>query len=126
MWIVTRIGFFNIIQYPEDKTADLLTIKARSKEDLENFKNLSATFRDKITGGVEESSEADYRFRLKVTRREAAKAIASLVEEIDYAKTKPVISEDFPERTRIYFNVWDTLGQIQEIDAAKERLHSPS
>lgn len=113
MWLVTKIGFFNIIQYPEDKTEDLLTIKARSKEDLENYKEFSLLIHNPITGDIQECDEADYRFRLKVRRREAAPAIAKLVEEIDYRLTKPAITERFPKRSGIYLRVWEDLYEIQ-------------
>lgn len=116
MWLVTKIGFFNIIQYPEDKEEDLLTVKARSREDLENFNGFLPPLG---WGRIEESSEADYRFRMKLPRQDAAYVLGCLVDCIDYRLTKPAISEHFPERSRIYFNVWDTLYQIQELHAEK-------
>ena len=121
MWLVTKIGFFNIIQYDEDKADDLLTIKARSKEDLLNTQKYLPDIVE-----IEESSEADYRFRLKAPKLAVAGMIAALVEGIDYRLTKPSISKSFPERARLYFNVWDTLYHIQEIDVTKERLRSSS
>jgi hypothetical protein len=110
MWIITRIGFFNIIQYDEDKAKDLLTVKARSREDLDNFKNLS--IRTLITE-IEESQVTDYQFRLKAPRDIVIQTVAKLVDDIDYGKTKPAISEKFPERAGIYFGVWDRLYEIQ-------------
>ena len=112
MWLVTKIGFFNIIQYPEDIEKNLLTVKARSRKDLENFLVKLNSFSLK-TGFIEESEQADYRFRIKIPKSLVMETIAILVEEIDYRLTKPAISEDFPDRSGIYFNVWDTLYQIQ-------------
>lgn len=108
MWIITKIGFFNIIQYPEDKEAGLLTIKARSRKDLEKAQKYLPNI-----GEIEESAEADYRFRLKSPKLAVAGMIGDLVEEIDYRLTKPAISERFPERSGIYFGVWNTLYEIQ-------------
>ena len=108
MWIVTKIGFFNLIKYPEDKKDRLLTIKARSQRDLDNFKKYLPASRE-----IEESRDADYRFRFKADQSAAAHCIAALVEEIDYAKTKPVIMKDFPERSGIYYQVWEDLYAIQ-------------
>lgn len=110
MWIVTPIGFFNIIQYPEDRPKGLLTVKARSKEDLELFNK-------HLAGGlveIEESLTADYRFRLKAHHIEVANAIGYMVRDIDYSKTKPAISAMFPERSGIYLDVWDILRAIQD------------
>lgn len=108
MWLITKIGFFNIIEQDTDRENGLLTVKARSKNDLENFKKYCT-----ITGGIQESDTADYRFRVKARRAHVIEAISVLVGEIDYGKTKPAISENFPERGGIYFNVWDTLYEIQ-------------
>lgn len=114
MWIVTKIGFFNIIQYDEDKSKQLLTVKARSREDLENFKKLSIRLQDRLTGGIEESNTADYRFRLKAPKVDVVNAIGLLVAEINYPKTKPAISAMFPERGGVYLDVWDILGALQD------------
>ena len=111
MWLVTKIGFFNIIQYDEDKERGLLTVKARSRVDLENLKDFVP-----YSSNIEESDTADYRFRIKALRREIRAGFATLINEIDYPKTKPVISADFPERSRIYFGVWDTLCEIQDAE----------
>lgn len=108
MWLVTRIGFFNIVEQDSDKEKGLLTIKARSKEDLKNFSKYV-----EICSDIQESSVADYRFRIKVVRSKVMWAISLLVQEINYGKTKPAIMEDFPERSGIYFGVWDALYQIQ-------------
>jgi hypothetical protein len=34
MWIMTTIGFFSIVQKPEDKDDDTMTIRSRVKSDL--------------------------------------------------------------------------------------------
>ena len=34
MWIMTTIGFFSIVQKPEDKHGEMLTIRSRVKSDL--------------------------------------------------------------------------------------------
>jgi len=119
MWLVTKIGFFNIIQYPEDKAKDLLTIKARSRDDLENFNEFLPSLGE---GKIEESHEADYRFRIKLPRQDAIYVVHCLVEQIDYKLTKPAIAEKYPERSGIYFSVWDRLYEIQELNAAQEKL----
>jgi hypothetical protein len=111
MWIVTKLGFYNIIQYEEDKKADFLTVKARAKEDLENLDQ----YVPQLNGiKIEESDNADYRFRTKLHRKDVTYILCSLVDEIDYKLTKPAITEKFPERATTYLNVWDDLYAIQE------------
>lgn len=117
MWIVTPIGFFNIVQQDSDREKGLLTVKARSLEDIDNFNK-------RLEGGevaIEESMTADYRYRLKAHHIEVANVIGYMVRDIDYGKTKPAISKNFPERAGIYLDVWDVLGIIQYAEAPKDR-----
>lgn len=106
MWIITKIGFFNVVCQDSDGT---LTIKARSREDLERLNSYVPYTSDDI----EESDTADYRFRVKAKKNGVRSGLARLVDEIDYPKTKPKLSELHPERGGIYLNVWEDLGAIQ-------------
>lgn len=118
MWVITRIGFFNIIEQDDDREKGLLTVKARSREDLEKFKKLNHRLQDRLTGGIEESNITDYRFRLKAIRNDVTVALSRLVDRIDYGKTKPAIMRDFPERSGIYYQVWEDLYEIQRLETA--------
>lgn len=111
MWVITRIGFFNIIEQDDDREKGLLTVKARSREDLENFKKLDESLRN---AKIEESNITDYRFRLKASRDDVVWGISVVVGGIDYGKTKPAIMKNFPERSGIYYQVWEDLYGIQE------------
>ena len=117
MWVITRIGFFNIIEQDDDREKGLLTVKARSREDLENFMKINKAIRT----GIEESQVTDYRFRLKAWREDVVDVITVLVDKIDYGKTKPAIMKDFPERSGIYYQIWEDLYAIQELDAAQKK-----
>jgi len=35
MWLITSVGFFSIVEKPDDREAGTLTIRARVREDLE-------------------------------------------------------------------------------------------
>jgi len=118
MWVITRIGFFNIIEQDDDKAKGVLTVKARSRKDLENFKKLNLLLQDRLTGGIEESNVTDYRFRLKGRKDSVIDALSKIVNSIDYGKTKPAIMKNFPERSGIYFQVWEDLYEIQRLDSA--------
>lgn len=119
MWLVTKIGFFNIIEQDDDRAKGLLTVKARSREDLQSLKDHYIWCEG---ADIEESAVTDYRFRFKAPRMNVKSGISKLVDEIDYSKTKPAISENFPERSGIYFQVWEGLYAIQELNAEKKGL----
>lgn len=114
MWIVTKIGFFNIVCQDDDEKRERLTIKARSKDDLINVRGYIP-----FDGEIEESQVTDYRFRVKVLKRSALSLVEQLADEIDYPKTKPALAKKFPERSDIYLRVWDNLYHLQTRDAKK-------
>lgn len=110
MWIVSEQGFYNIVCQDGDEEKGLLTIKARSHDDLVRVQKAITT------SEIETSDAADYRFRVKARADRVASFACMLVDHIDYPKTKPKLAERHPERSAIYFRVWDDLGAIQELD----------
>lgn len=109
MWIVSPLGFYNIIRQDDDEEKGLLTIKARHRDDL------LVVQRHITTSEIEESNKTDYRFRVKARADRVSSFIAMMVDAIDYPKTKPKLAEKYPERSSIYFRVWDDLYAIQEL-----------
>lgn len=109
MWLVTQHGFFNIVESDDDGDKGLLTVKARRREDLLEFQYLMSAGRFPI----EESSAADYRFRIKAPRPLIEKAVGRMAELVDYPKFKPRAQEKHPDRSAIYFRVWNTLCSLQ-------------
>lgn len=114
MWIVTEDGFFNIIQYPEDKERDLLTLKARRGADLVQAAADIFGNDDDYNDFIEESDDADYKYRMKAQRWRVVDYIASKVRAIDYPKTKDALNATHPDRSGIYLAVWDTLSELQD------------
>lgn len=103
MWIVSEIGFFNIIQYPEDVAKGTITVKARRRQDLLSLQAFTGP------AEIEESKKADYRYRMKIPRNVAVDAIAILVNRIEYSRTKDRLRDTHPDRYDIYFSVWNDL-----------------
>lgn len=109
MWIVCDIGFFNIVCQDDDLQKGLLTVKARSRKDLEDLRDFVP-----YTNAIEESEKADYRFRIKAPKHQVRGGFATILNEIDYPKTKPKLAEKHPDRQDIYLQVWGDLYAIQE------------
>lgn len=114
MWLVTQHGFFNIIQYDEDKEKDLLTIKARRRKDLVGLSTVFGLANPRI----EVSDAADYRYRLKEDRETVMDIVSSMVGKIDYPKFKSRILAlpDQRDRHGIYLRVWETLMDLQDTE----------
>jgi hypothetical protein len=110
MWLVTQHGFFNIVQSDDDAKKELLTIKARRREDLDAFGSIVPG----SSGVIQESEVNDYRFRMKIPRECAVAAIAEMVGIIDYPKTKGRLAHTHPDRTSTYLTTWFNLLDLQD------------
>lgn len=108
LWIVSQLGFFNIICQDDDAEKGLLTIKAR------DYRDLQAVQKYITTSDIEESNITDYKYRVKARADRVASFVAMMIDHIDYPKTKPKLVEDHPERSSIYLDVWGDLLRIQE------------
>lgn len=108
MWIVCEFGFYNIVQSDGDAKKGLLTIKARRRQDLLSLQVLTGE------AAIEQSNDADYKYRMKVPMKMAASAICDLVGDIKYSKTKDRLAKTHPDRMDTYFEVWDSLSYLQD------------
>lgn len=106
MWIITTVGFFSIVQKPEDKKTDTLTIRARVRSDLEALRdNYLPTL-----GPIVAHAGTDYQYRATAPRAEVAAAIQQLVLTTDYPNFKNVVaSRQGYERASIYGKLWTVL-----------------
>jgi hypothetical protein len=119
MWLVTQHGFFNIVHSDSDSD-DILTMKARRKEDLVNLKKFI------LFKKIDESKSADYQFRAKARRIDIEGGIQKIISLIDYPKFKSRIHEVQPDRSDIYMNVWCDLSQLQNGLDADYRSMTPT
>jgi len=110
MWLITPIGFFSVVQKPDDAEAGTLTVRARVRADLEALK------RDALPGlgPISESRVNDYRFRAKAPRSEVAAAMAGMIERLDYGNFKSEVAKRQGHgRAGLYHDVWDVLYRLQ-------------
>lgn len=111
MWIFTVIGFFSIVQKPADSAAGTLTIRARSKGDLQNLREQYLP----ALGTISHSDRADYRYRATASRADIARAMQRLVMDIDYPNFKNEVERrQGAGRCQIYHDVWDAASGIAE------------
>lgn len=110
MWIIANIGFYSIVEKPEDKRESLLTVRARVKSDLEQL-------RDKYLptlGAISEDAGTDYKYRAKAPRLDFASALSQIVLDIDYSNFKDsVCKNQGPERSQLYHELWEVLYRLQ-------------
>lgn len=65
MWIVSTLGFFSIVQKPEDKASGTLTVRARVRSDLDALREAVLP----ALGPIGTSATTDYRLEWPPSNR---------------------------------------------------------
>lgn len=116
MWLMTPIGFFSIVEKPDDRHTGYLTIRARVRSDLDRLREHCLP----SLGPISESTSTDYRYRARASRSAVSQAMAALVDAISYANFKSEVErQQGLKRVDIYHDVWSALYRMQG-DAALE------
>lgn len=100
MWIFTKQGFFSIVQKPDQKGSDMVTVRSRNKRDLINL--------SKVIGQhvIIENGGTDYEFRLICNKPSLKEFLANQVNDIEYSNFKHEIQIKDQERASIYSKIW--------------------
>jgi hypothetical protein len=105
MWIFTKAGLISVVQNTADK--NMLLVRARQPHHLtDNFKGTIPQY----------TPEADYRYRIHLSKDEFAKQLTRLVSEIDYPNFKNAADPIFID---IYARIWRMALQLEEITYAR-------
>ncbi len=108
MWLFTTFGFFSVVQ---KKAGETLTVRARDRADLDR---LRARLLPEL-GPTEEWTGTDYAFRATAPREAVARAMAKLVDELDYRNFKNAVAAELgPGRADLYHDVWDVMMRLQK------------
>lgn len=110
MWLITSVGFFSVVQKPDDKENGTLTVRSRVRSDLAALKKHYLP----NLGAIQESLDTDYRFRAVAPRAEVSSAMARMVDALDYGNFKSeVAKQQGHKRAGLYHQVWDVLYHLQ-------------
>jgi hypothetical protein len=104
MWMMTKIGFFSIVEKPKG----VMCIRSRNKRDLEAFRVL-------IPGKpVIRTAQSDYRYRTFMECGEFVRAFHLLACLVDYDNFKNEVKKTNPRREKLYHKVWADLLAIEK------------
>lgn len=96
MWLILNKGFLSIV-----RKENCIVVRARVKSHLENY------FPEYT---IEESSFSDYRYRIRISRKELELFLASLSDEVQYDNFKNSVTDS---RLKEFCNrVWELGYQI--------------
>jgi hypothetical protein len=107
MWVVTDRGFYSAVEAKDDP--NFIVVRGRVRSDLEALLEL-------VPGrhAIAESDTTDYRYRVKLTRRQWADALVQLAERIDYGNFKDAVAvRQGKRRHDVYTRVWSALYPLQ-------------
>ena len=111
MWLITTTGFYSVVPKPWDRKIGTLTVRARSRSDLEALRAAGLP----ELGEVLEDADADYRFRAQAPKDAVARAVQAQVSAIDYDNFKSAVGKrQGKERAHTYLDVWGALRSIQD------------
>jgi hypothetical protein len=114
MWIFTKLGFFSVVQKPDDHAEGTLTIRSRVRADLEALR----TEYIPTLGSIIEHAGTDYRYRAKASRTDVQAAMAKIVGDITYSNFKnEVAKQQGKSRAATYGKVWSALYPLQAAPA---------
>ena len=108
MWIFCKHGFISAVQHRD--YPHLILLRARVKGDLENFIKANRLTHNEP---IEETPDADYRYRVVVGNALFARAMSNEIHHINYPNFKDSVYEGSP-RDEAYAQVWMTMADLQE------------
>ena len=101
MWIYTELGFFSVVEKPNDIGRGTLTVRARKIGDLVALGRLMGT----SARQVEASDDTDYPVRMVASRAAVARAVERMVRAIDYGNFKLRVMATQPDRLDAYHEI---------------------
>jgi hypothetical protein len=108
-WIFNKEGFFSAVQnqYCTDKE---VMVRARLREDIERLAEATGS----PVSDVMATPDADYAFRLKLSKQAWADYMHRSALDIDYPNFKnAALSLGEDERSRAYHDVWSAMYRLQ-------------
>ncbi len=110
MWLFTKFGFVSVVEDVVD--SNLLLVRARTYRDI--LLLLAYMPRHLDASDIRETKDADYRYRMFVTRSDFKEALVGIVDGIDYPNFKDAVARTDVPRARLYEKVWRLLrSEIQ-------------
>ncbi|MCL2101982.1 MAG: hypothetical protein FWH22_09760 [Fibromonadales bacterium] len=106
MWLFTKNSFISIVQHREQP--DNLCVRAR------NRKHLARLF-PAMTDSIQETPDADYRFRLVVSKTEMAQVISDyIIHDLQYDNFKAAQEKGESAWSGFLHDVWAAGLPLQE------------
>lgn len=105
MWLMTDVGFFSVVQSPENP--ETLVVRARDEGDMQRFANATNL-------RYQHTPQRDYAFRALASKDTFAKWLADRVFNLNYGNFKGHIASVDKPRATMYGKVWGVMMHLQK------------
>lgn len=107
MWLFTKHGYYAIVR--DYNNENIYWLRARLESDLENVLKLVDIKDQKIIF----KDYADYKFRLKLTKKEFVAFMVEMADNLDYSNFKNMMDDNANQRHKIfaYYEVYNVLAE---------------
>jgi hypothetical protein len=110
MWVFTPDGFYSVVQKPQDRKKNTLTVRTRNRGDMDAL--VANHFPDAEPYKVKHS---DYEWRIRVPKAAWAQAVQRMAMDIDYSNFKDEVTRRQGwDRHDVYLRVWQALLSISD------------
>jgi hypothetical protein len=121
MWVFTERGFYSVVQKPGSFHSDILTVRARVRQDLVRLCLDLQADPDREIHDSPPGSGADYPYRMEIHRDDFALWLSRQIYLLSYANFKARVLSLFGSfRERVYHRVWTTLFSLETANSGAE------
>lgn len=107
MWMMTKIGFYSIVEKPKDK----ICIRTRNLRDMIQLQ--LQVYQD---GEIIETPLADYKYRMILTREYFEREFGDFAKYITYDNFKNEVQKTNRHREALYHQVWNIMRRAERED----------
>ena len=119
MWVMTTDGFYSAVRDLHDK--DYVFVRARRRGDLDNLnEKLNASHKIIV------NPNADYRYRIRLSKREWGVYMFEYAEDIEYHNFKSAVAKVSREHADAYHHVWNVMYDLQITEERDANISSIS
>lgn len=107
MWLFTKHGYYAIVR--DNKNEDIYWLRGRLEADLTNVLELIDIENPEITY----KDYADYKYRIKLTKKEFIDFMLNIADNLDYSNFKSMMDNNANQRHKIfaYYEVYNVLAE---------------
>lgn len=122
MWIFSKLGFFSAVESP--LVPENVIVRSRLPGDLDRLLQAMTPEEHRLCGEpkIFITPDADYRYRLELSKSVFAELVRRQAEDIDYDSLENAVRGGNPIRDTAYMNVWRAMWAAQNFGENQNKV----